>query len=81
MQDFDVFCLEGVFFFSVPLGILRQGISSSVSFALMIINSKVVTREFLGPAHLFGAKLFVSMNCPRLLWLVSTRASCQEPSR
>ena len=52
MQDFDVFCLEGVFFLSVPLGVLRQGISSSVSFALMIIDSEVVTREFLGPADL-----------------------------
>ena len=56
MQDFDVFCSEGVFFLSVPLGISRQGISSSISFALTIINLKVVTREFLGPADLSGAQ-------------------------
>ena len=56
MQDFDVLCSEGVFFLSVPLGVSRQGISSSVSFALMIIDSEVVTREFLGPADLPGAQ-------------------------
>ena len=56
MQDFDVLCSEGVFFLSIPLGVSRQGISSSVSFALTIINSEVVTREFLGPADLPGAQ-------------------------
>ena len=55
VQDFDVFCLKGVIFFSIPLGILKQGISSSVSFALTIIDSEVVTREFLGPVDLLGA--------------------------
>ena len=57
MQDFDVFCSEGVFFLSVLLGVSRQGISSSVSFALTIIDSEVVTREFLGPADLPGAQI------------------------
>ena len=56
MQDFDVLCLEGVFFLSVPLGVSKQGMSSSVSFALTIIDSEVVTREFLGPADLSGAQ-------------------------
>ena len=56
MQDFDVLYLEGVFFLSVPLEVSRQGIGSSVSFALIIIDSEVVTREFLGPADLFGAQ-------------------------
>ena len=56
MQDFDVLCSEGVFFLSIPLGVSRQGISSSVSFALTIIDLEVVTREFLGPADLFGAQ-------------------------
>ena len=56
VQDFDVLCSEGVFFLNVPPGILRQGISSSVSFALTIIDSDVVTREFLGPADLSGAQ-------------------------
>ena len=52
MQDFDVFGAEGFFLFCTPLRVSRQGISSSVSFALTIIDSKVVTREFLGPAEL-----------------------------
>ena len=56
MQDFDVLCSEGVFFLNVPLRVSRQGISSSVSFALTIIESEVVTREFLGPADLPGAQ-------------------------
>ena len=56
MQDFDVLCSEGVFFLSIPLGVSRQGISSSVSFALIIIDLEVVTREFLGPADLSGAQ-------------------------
>ena len=56
MQDFEILCSEGVFFLSVPLGISRQGISSSVSFALTIIDLEVVTRECLGPADLSGAQ-------------------------
>ena len=56
MQDFDVLFSKGVFFLSVPLGISRQGISNSVSFALMIIDLKVVTREFLGSAGLSRAQ-------------------------
>ena len=56
MQDFDVLCSESVFFLSVPLGVSRQGISSFVSFALTIIDSEVVTREFLSPADLSGAQ-------------------------
>ena len=56
VQNFDVLCLESVFFLSVPLGILRQGISSFVSFALILIDAEVVTREFLGPADLSGAQ-------------------------
>ena len=52
MQDFYVFCLKGDFFLRIPLGVLRQGISGSVSFTLTIIDSEVVTKEFLGPADL-----------------------------
>ena len=55
MQDFDVLCSQSVFFLRIPLGISRQGISSSVSFALTIMDSKVVMKEFLGPADLSGA--------------------------
>ena len=56
MQDFNVLCSEGVFFLSVPLGVSKQGISSSVSFALTIIDLEMVTREFLGPTDLPGAQ-------------------------
>ena len=56
MQDFDVLCLEGLFLLSAPLRVLRQGSSSNISFVLMIINSEVVTREFLSPADLPGAQ-------------------------
>ena len=55
MQDFDVFYLEGVFIFCIPLKILRQDISSSVSFALTIIDLEVVMREFLGLADVSRA--------------------------
>ena len=57
MQDFDVFGAEGVFLLRTSLRVSRQGISSSVSFALTIIDSEVITREFLGPADLPGAQI------------------------
>ena len=56
MQDFDVLGAEGFFLLCTPLRVLRQGISSSVSFALMIVDLEVVAREFLGPADLSGAQ-------------------------
>ena len=56
MQDFDVFCSESLFLLSALLRVPRQGINSSVSFALTIINSAMVTREFLDPADLPGAQ-------------------------
>ena len=56
MQDFDVFGAEGVFLLRTSLRVSRQGISSSVSFALTIVNSEMVAREFLGPADLLGAQ-------------------------
>ena len=56
MQDFDVFGAEGFFLFCTSLRVSRQGISSSVSLALTIVDSEVVAREFLGPADLPGAQ-------------------------
>ena len=52
MEDLDVLDAEGVFLFCTLLGVLRQGISNFVSLALTIIDSEVVTREFLGPTDL-----------------------------
>ena len=56
MHNLDVLRSEGVFLLSTPLRVLRQGIGSSVSLALTIVDSEVVTRELLGPADLSGAQ-------------------------
>ena len=56
MQNLDVLCSKGVFLLSTLLKVLRQGISSSVSLALTIIDLEVVTREFLSPTDLPGAQ-------------------------
>ncbi len=42
MQDLHILGSEGLFFLSTPLEVLRQGISSYISFALSIINPEVV---------------------------------------
>ena len=55
MQDLDVLYSEGVFLLCILLGILRQGINSSISFALTIIDLEVVMKEFLDQADLSGA--------------------------
>ena len=54
-QDFDVYGMEGLFFFCTLLRVSRQGISNSISLALTIVDLEVVAREFLGPADLSGA--------------------------
>ena len=56
MEDLDVLGAEGVFLLYTLWRILRQGISSSISLALIIVDSEVVTREFLGPTDLSGAQ-------------------------
>ena len=56
VEDFDVLGIESFFLFCTLLRVLRQGISSSVSLTLTIIDLKVVTREFLSPADLSGAQ-------------------------
>ena len=56
VQDLDVFYSEDFFLRSILLRVLRQGIGSSVSLALTIINSEVVVREFLGSSDLSGAQ-------------------------
>ena len=55
VQDLDVFCSKGLFLCSTLLRVLRQGIGSSVSLTLTIIDLEVVAREFLGPADLSEA--------------------------
>ena len=56
VQNFDILGVEGLFLFCTLLKVLKQGISSSVSLALIIVDSEVVVKEFLGPADLFGAQ-------------------------
>ena len=56
VQNLDILCLEGFFFLSTPLGVLKQGISSCVSFVLIIIDLDVITREFLSPVDLSEAQ-------------------------
>ena len=57
MQNFDVLGAEGPFLFCTLLRILKQGINSSVSLTLTIVDLEVVPREFLGPADLSGAQV------------------------
>ena len=56
VQDFDVRCLESFFLLSTLLRVLRQSIGRSISLALMVINSKMVTKEFLSPVDLSEAQ-------------------------
>ena len=56
MQDLDVLGSKSFFFIYTLLKVLKQGISCSICLALTIIDSKMVTREFLSPVNLFGAQ-------------------------
>ena len=56
VQNLDVLHSEGFFLLSTLLRISKQGIGSSVSLTLTIVDLEVVTRELLGPADLFGAQ-------------------------
>ncbi len=58
MQDLYILSLEDLFFFNTPLEVLKQGISSSISFALLIINWKVVPWQFLSLPDLPRAQAF-----------------------
>ncbi len=58
MQDLCIFGLEGLFFLSTLLGVLRQGISSFISFTLSIVNPKVVLWQFLSSLDLLRAWSF-----------------------
>ena len=52
VQDLDVLGEKDLFPFCTLLKVLRQGIGSSDSFALTIVDLEVVTRELLGLADL-----------------------------
>ena len=57
VQNLDVLYSEGFFLLSTLLKVLKQGIGSSVSLALTIIDLKIVAREFLSPTDLSGAQI------------------------
>ena len=56
VQDLDVLGSKGLLLLSTLIKVSRQGISSSVSLALIIIDLKVVTREFPSLTDLSGAQ-------------------------
>ena len=58
MQDFDIFCSKSHFLLSTLLKVSRQNIDGFISLILTIIDSEVVTKEFLGPMNLSGAQTF-----------------------
>ena len=55
-EDFDILGSEGLFFFCTLLRILKQGVSSSICFAMKIIDLEVVIKEFLDLADLSWAQ-------------------------
>ena len=56
MKNLSVFGLQFVFFGLIPLKKARQFVCSSICLALMIIDLKMVTTEFLSPADLSRAQ-------------------------
>lgn len=58
VQDLSIFSLKNSFFFKILLKILGRGICSSIYFILLIINIKIILKEFLGSVNLFGAQIF-----------------------
>ena len=55
MQNLDVLGAEGFFLFCILLRVLKQGINSSVSLTLIIVDLEVVMKELLNSADLLGA--------------------------
>ena len=58
MQNLNFLGSEAFFFLCTLLKVLRQDISSFISLILMIIDLKVVTKEFLSPVNLLKAQVF-----------------------
>ena len=56
VQDFDVLGSEGFFLLCTLLRVLRQGIISPISLALMIVNLELIAREFLSLTDLSGVQ-------------------------
>ena len=58
IKNLSIFIFERFFLSLVSLGKARYNISRSISFSLMIIDLKVVLKEFLGPTDLGRAQAF-----------------------
>ena len=52
VEDFDILSIKGIFLLCALLRVWREGITSFISFALMIVDLEVIIREFLGLADL-----------------------------
>ncbi len=57
-RDYGILIFESFFLGLASLGEGRQDISYSMSLSLTIIDSKVISRELLGPADLTRAQAF-----------------------
>ena len=58
MKNLGIFISQSLFLGLASLRETRQGISRSISLALIIINLEVVSRELLGSANLTKAQAF-----------------------
>lgn len=58
MEDLGVFGAKDFFFVLTSLRIARQGLSCCICFALAVVNSEVVTRQFLSPLDLSQTEAF-----------------------
>lgn len=58
IQDLGILGSQDDVLFGIPLGVFKQGISSSISFALMIIDPKVVSKQLLSSTNLSRAQTF-----------------------
>ena len=58
MKNLSILISKCFFLSLAPLWKAKQNISHSISFSLTIIDSKVVSRELLGPADLIKAQVF-----------------------
>ena len=58
MKDSAILSSELILFILTSLRKPRQNICSCICFVLVVVDSKMVLGELLGPADLFGAQTF-----------------------
>ena len=62
-KDFDILTLKDFFFFCTLLKVLRQGISSFISLAILIIDLEIISKISLAQQICLEFKLFIFINC------------------